>query len=374
MEKFIPFQYIPSKLFSNDFKVKLFVSHKWFDKDQVDNKDNEMIKCIKFSLIMLLYSVIRPRYLRMCFGNRDDCMIVSKSTTKKILELMDPGLVDVIPNEDYLKLWDELFGTNYGVVLSGDITGLFQIMSKIGVWIDYCCIPQRPFKNVNEENLFNEELFKINSYICDSETLCVWTGEEYHRGWCLFELMAGIKTNTLSFISAKEVINMKQWFQDGYLDMKKHITERVSDFHERLSYNRLDPFEMGLLIGARIHGKNINDLIAKEMNYIGIFPKTTFIDTMMREIKKIKDIEQTINKFNDSKQILNYFSENRINCTNKSDLQILSSKLFKFPNYLEINEVCCCVCYDDQITQNNSNSFTYRNTEAESNKWLCRIS
>jgi len=74
-----------------------------------------------------------------------------------------------------------------------------RILSRIGIWYDYACMPQRPpnpgaQRTEEEEVEFVEGLRSLHSLIAESTLLSLrYEGDDYQRrGWCAAEVSVGI--------------------------------------------------------------------------------------------------------------------------------------------------------------------------------------
>jgi len=100
--------------------------------------------------------------------------------------------------ESLLPLW---LKTNFPFLRfeREEIEQICAVLKQIGVWYDYSCMPQRPFRTQAEQTRFEVELRRLPDVMKSSHVLIAWDRDSNDRGWCLLEGIIAAEAGIVSF-------------------------------------------------------------------------------------------------------------------------------------------------------------------------------
>lgn len=171
----------------------LFISHRWETLDHPD-PDGRQLRAIqallrRIALCMEAMMVARTERLRRVPSLTSEGSLQAQEIARRMLGFGPFG--DASPRieaRDARKAISASFRA-----LSGQ-PGAFRqwLLERIGVWFDYCCMPQRPLA-VDELSEFRESLRNLDGLVRCSTVVALRTaGDDYpQRGWCASEFFLG---------------------------------------------------------------------------------------------------------------------------------------------------------------------------------------
>jgi hypothetical protein len=184
--------------------IRIFVSHRWDTPDHPDPQGNRLHIIIRFIFESICLSLgVCERF----FSYSEPEIILNPSLSqhiqnhhpKEIGYNEDPLWFDGFLIETLLSSWLKR-NFPFLVVKADEVLAVSRIMSDIGIWYDYTCIPQKPFKPESDEQIyFNSTLARLSSIIKESHVLIAWDKQSNNRGWCIFEGIVAEKEKVANY-------------------------------------------------------------------------------------------------------------------------------------------------------------------------------
>jgi hypothetical protein len=181
-------------------------------------------------------------------------------------------------------------------------------LAHIGLWIDYCCLPQKrkdgtDDRTEEERVYFRQQLQYIPTIILKTQMIVFWGTRHKNRAWCIIEfILADIFKN----IIMKQIYHCKEQLEDHIL----YVIETYNP-HEFFLVGGVDgkplskiliPYEVKDL-PASFYTSVLNDLAAPPM------PLTSLLARVER------------------KHVDKFFQDANLGCTNAHDVDILKQLL-----------------------------------------------
>lgn len=191
-----------------------------------------------------------------------------------------------------------------------DLRSLVPNNEKIGLWIDYCCLPQKRSDGEDDRTeeeilFFKSQLQYIPTILLKSQTIVLWDIKNIDRAWCFVELvLADIFKNVIM----KQIYNCKNKLSEAMM----YVTQ---------TYDPMEYCVTGGVIGTPVakilcpnNIKNIPNIFYNHLlNQLGMSP--TPLTTLLGYVKRL--------------HIDNYFEEYQLKCTNIHDIRVLKDLLLR---------------------------------------------
>ena len=180
----------------------------------------------------------------------------------------------------------------------------------IGIWIDYCCLPQRrrdgtDDRTEKEKQFFKSQLEYIPTILLKSQLIVLWDIKYIDRAWCFIELvLSDIFTN----IIRKQICHLKDKLSDALL----YFTQTYNP----LEYCFTEGY-MGKPVAKILLPHNIKNLPNSFYNFLlnQLDMKPTLLTTLLQRVQ-LNHIDL-------------FFKEYQLKCTNKHDISVLKELLLK---------------------------------------------
>lgn len=186
---------------------------------------------------------------------------------------------------------------------------------KIGLWIDYCCLPQKGRDNVDDRTQMQKEYFirqlqLIPTLISSSQIIILWDHENSDRAWCVMEyLIAVIFLNLIR----------KQFFiyRDMLWDSFNFYTQTYNPYSNQLVVGNIGKPIAMILIPYEI--RDLTKEIYKYLQNLLRLPPTLLTSLLQK-------VEMT--------HIDRPFKEFRLTCSKSQDLDVLKAILLNTCRYV----------------------------------------
>jgi len=181
---------------------------------------------------------------------------------------------------------------------------------RVGVWIDYCCLPQGRRDGVDDRTAADKELFKsqlqyIPTILLKSQMVVLWKAEHARRGWCVVEL---IVADILKNVIMKQIYHCQNKLSDPLL----FITETY------------DPHELCVVGG--VAGAPVTKILLPHA--VKDLP-VTFYNFVLHRLGMAPTLLTTLLRRVEPWLIDEFFAEQRLASTNARDIPLLKQLLLK---------------------------------------------
>lgn len=117
-----------------------------------------------------------------------------------------------------------------------DLRTISTVLSHIGIWYDFTCMPQRPFFHSVEREFFRQALETLPALITNANVLIAWDVDALDRGWCLLEGMIAEGVGNASYNSPPEApggiatgANASQRIRESLAEFRSCVVGKSAD-------------------------------------------------------------------------------------------------------------------------------------------------
>lgn len=212
----------------------------------------------------------------------------------------------------------------------------------VGLWIDYCCLPQRRRDGIDDRTeterlFFKSQLQYIPTILLKSQMVVLWDELHRDRAWCVVEvLLADIFKNVI----------MKQIY---------HCKDRLADplMFVTQTYNPVEYCLVGGVVGTPV---------VKILLPYGLKDECArFYNFVLRQLGMPPTLLTTLLGCVEREHIDRFFEDNELKCTNDSDLEVVKQLLLKVCRFAASYDVRT-IQWDGQITCSQLLPYIFANT------------
>ena len=180
----------------------------------------------------------------------------------------------------------------------------------VGLWIDYCCLPQKRRDGVDdrieiEKKYFESQIQYIPTLLLKSQVVVFWDEGHLNRAWCVIEV---ILTDIFTNVMLKQIYHNRERLEDP-----------VNFFTQR--YN-----PEGIEVNPNNPGKLVPRLLVPTS--VAAVPRV-FYNSVFRQLGLTSLPVTQLLKQVTMAHIDHFFSEQGLKCTNRHDIGVLKTTLLR---------------------------------------------
>ena len=201
---------------TEQFPIRIFISHRWCNEEHPDPTGAQ----IQTLLIWIVATIVRTvidlypsmkKNFTHIFCRESLDLLPEKSLASMMRESLSMVLTEDLIDCDspdhnskqslaylHLLIQDLIKPVSFFGVTTRFISKLsMAFLKRVGFWIDYSCLPQRPDRGADPRmnTLFKESLNRIDKIQQGKLNILLWDSHCEDRGWCITESIAAVPSN-----------------------------------------------------------------------------------------------------------------------------------------------------------------------------------